>query len=239
MWCIQCQEDVPALPASDKRGLCCPRCGTTLCAGSTKTELPPPAFDTWEFDEQLRQIQRALDAATLDDDAVNQLYKQELPRFELPHPMPSAWHVPATPQKQEETKPARQGLLVSIVAWMALCCGTASFVCGSALLVWSFSTGRAELWTFGLPAALVGQVAILIGLLLQLDRLWRENRSATAKLQNVDQQLLDLKNDTQRLATSHQPAASVIRSHLFDDAGSNSLSDILQPREASPRTDWL
>jgi hypothetical protein len=83
-----------------------------------------------------------------------------------------------------------------------------AFVCGGVLLGWSLVTGRQELWSVGLPIALVGQVALLAGLILQLDRFWHDNRAAAAKLDTLDRRLDDLKTTTTMLGTTHGPSAA-------------------------------
>jgi hypothetical protein len=80
------------------------------------------------------------------------------------------------------------------------------------------ATGRQELWVVGLPAALAGQIALLIGLTLQLDRLWRANRKAAAKLDTVDEQLTELKASTALPSMPPAPAASLFYSHLASGA---------------------
>ena len=114
---------------------------------------------------------------------------------------------------------AERGSALGAFTWLALSLGTTSFVCGGILLGWSLATGRHELWTIGLPVALIGQIALLIGLVLQLDRLWHDNRTAAAKLDNVDEQLHELKTATTLLGTSQGPAASVFYSHFAGGAG--------------------
>ncbi len=74
-----------------------------------------------------------------------------------------------------------------------------------------------------LPVALIGQIALLVGLVMQLDRLWHENRAAAAKLDNVDQQLHELKTTTTLLGTAQGPSASVFYSHFAGGASPQML----------------
>lgn len=104
------------------------------------------------------------------------------------------------------------------LTWGALSLGTMAFVCGGILLGWSLSSGRQELWTIGLPIALGGQIALLVGLVLQLDRLWHNSRHAAAKLQHVDEQLHDLKAATTLLGTNASPGGAFYV-HLANGAG--------------------
>lgn len=105
-----------------------------------------------------------------------------------------------------------------MLAWIALSLGTTAFVCGGMLLGWSIITGREPLWTVGLPITLGGQIALLVGLVLQLDRLREEGRHAAAKLEEVDDQLHELKTATPMLGTSHNSPSRTFYSHLADDA---------------------
>ena len=94
-----------------------------------------------------------------------------------------------------------------------------TFVCGLILLGWSLVTGRDELWTVGMPVALCGQVALLVGLVLQLDRLWHDSRDAAAKLSHVDEQLHDLKTVTTMLGTGQGSPGTSFYTHLTSGAG--------------------
>jgi hypothetical protein len=102
--------------------------------------------------------------------------------------------------------------------WFILSGGTTSFACGAILLGWSLATGRQELWSVGLPMALAGQIALLVGLVLQLDRLWHDHRAAAAKLDDVDSQLQELQTTTSLLGTHHGPAGGTFYSHFAGGA---------------------
>ncbi len=78
-----------------------------------------------------------------------------------------------------------------------------ALVCGGVLAGWSILGGRADLWGLGVPIALGGQFVLLLGLVLQLDRLWLDSRKASAKLEQVDNKLRELKQTTTLLGTGH------------------------------------
>jgi len=78
-----------------------------------------------------------------------------------------------------------------------------ALVCGGVLAGWSLLGGRNDLWGFGIPIALGGQFVLLLGLVLQMDRLWADSRNATAKLEHVDAKLRELKQTTTLLGTGH------------------------------------
>ncbi len=219
MWCKNCQQDVPARASADKPGLCCPRCGEAIAGNSPLTPDPAPAYDGWELDEQLRHIERVLHAAKGQDHAPPAIERQPTTRFDLPHAGPTAWHVPpGNSGKRPKAPEVAHDPGSQALTWLALLLGTMSFVCGGILLAWSMAAGRPELWSIGLPIAIGGQIVLLIGLVLQIDRLWSDNRAAAAKFHDVDEQLGELKTTTTLLGTCQGPAAGVFYSHFAGGA---------------------
>jgi hypothetical protein len=77
----------------------------------------------------------------------------------------------------------------SIISWCSLGTGLAGFVCGSVLLGWSLLGGRPELWNIGETITLASQVGLLIGLVLQLDRIGQDRGQTAARLTRLDQQV--------------------------------------------------
>jgi len=96
--------------------------------------------------------------------------------------------------------------------------GTMALVCGSILLGWATIADRPELWTFGTPIALGGQIVLLVGLVCQLERLWSDSRRAVHQLEKVDAQLHELRTATTLLGTVHGPSAAFY-AHLAGGAG--------------------
>jgi hypothetical protein len=107
--------------------------------------------------------------------------------------------------------------MLAVLAWLTLSLGTTGFVFGFSLMGWSANTGRQELWTIGAPAVYAGQIALVLGLILQLDRIWRASRWAAAHLESVDGQLSDLKQ-AKMLGASHGPS-SAFYAHWASGAG--------------------
>jgi hypothetical protein len=105
-----------------------------------------------------------------------------------------------------------------MLTWATLALGVMAFVCGGVLLAWSAASGRQELWTIGMPIALGGQIVLLIGLMLQLDRLWHDNRHTAEQLHHVDERLHDLNTATTLLGASHSSASASFYSHLAGGA---------------------
>ncbi len=180
----------------------------------------PPVDDGWELDQQLQHIQRLLNSAQGSSGRSQPVAQQQAARLDLGHTGPAAWHLPlaAKAARQGKSDPRRSSAAQAVLTWIALSLGTTTFVCGGILLGWSIVAERQELWTLGLPIALVGQVALLVGLLLQLDRLWRDSRHAAAKLDHVDEQIHELKTATTMLSTTHSSPASAFYSHLAHGA---------------------
>jgi len=147
--------------------------------------------------------------------------QQEVARIDLCGDSPSPWHLPLAEKagRKSKRKPARSNVLLTGLTWAALSLGTMAFVCGGVLLGWSIVSGREELWSVGMPVILCGQVALLVGLILQLDRLWHDGRSARAKLDDVDEQLHELKTTTSLLGTGHNSPGGAFYSHLAGGAG--------------------
>ncbi len=158
----------------------------------------------------MNEIGRSLRGTKHDDRQSKAIYRRESMRFDQPHV--------EQPSKRRKTATDKRGVAPSVLTWLSLALGTTGLVCGGVLMGWSLATGRQELWTIGLPVALISPIALMIGLVLQLDRIWRDNRRAAAKLDNVDEQLRDLKTATNLLSTSHGPASTTFYSHFAGGA---------------------
>ncbi|MFW5692765.1 MAG: hypothetical protein ACOCWL_00980 [Thermoguttaceae bacterium] len=236
---------MPAQRSPETGELSCPRCTAALLragrADSTMAaalagegeapEAAPPRFDPWEFDEQLRHVGRRLRLDGEGSGPVKDEVQREFARLDPPHGAAPAWHVPKTQtkshrrKKRQRTAGRRSG---GVLAWTALAMGTMVLVCGAMLLVWAVVADRGELWAIGLPAAFVGQVVLLVGLVLQLDRLWRDNRSAAARLKHVDVQLHELRATTTLMGTSGASPGSAFYSHLAGGASPHLLLNDLK-----------
>jgi hypothetical protein len=92
--------------------------------------------------------------------------------------------------------------------WTSLLLGTMALACGGVLMVWSTIAGPHELWALGTPIMLGGQIALGIGLVLQLECLWSDSRRAAHQLEKVDSQLHELKTAATLLGTVHGPSAA-------------------------------
>lgn len=129
----------------------------------------------------------------------------------LPAPLPNI--------ADESPRPARG----SLIAWLTLPIGLMALMCGAVLLGWSWATARQELWQLGLPIAIAGQVLLLAGLILQLERIWQNSRSASRRLERVNEQLTDLKRATTMLSVPHSSAAQSFYAHMAEGASAQLL----------------
>jgi hypothetical protein len=182
----------------------------------------PPAYDGWDLDEDLRHVERLLRSDQAGAQAAKDPSAKQF-RLDGPHAGPGGPHGSPIRKSRPKERPVgalapRQGSALSALAWIALSLGTMGFVCGGVLLGWSLAMGRPELWNIGLPAALGGQIVLLIGLIVQLDRLWHDSRKAAAKLDTVDEQIHALKTATTLLGTTHGPSGAFY-AHWADGAG--------------------
>jgi len=218
----------------------CPRCGGSLCANTGDSAgdshccgeeaVPDDAastveYDGWELDQQLEHIHRVLARGKTDDPRLKTAYQQEVSRLDPPHAGPPQPHLRPTgkPAPAPRAPRSKKSASRSFLTWTTLSLGTMAFVCGGVLLGWSLLGDRAELWNLGMPVALGGQIALLVGLVLQLDRLWHDSRHAAAKLDEVDEQLHELKTTTTLLGTGHLSPSSAFYCHLADGAGTELL----------------
>lgn len=163
---------------------------------------PPPSFDGWELDEELRHIQRILaveKTAAAPARSSMDFYTRLDPGHRTPTPWGGRASKPTVQRRDAETTTV--GWLSALIS-IVLSTGLMAFAFGGVLLVWSFVTGRQDLWTFGMPIAMAGQIVLLMGFILQMDRLWHDNRNTAAKLEHVDERLDDLRSNADRLGGS-------------------------------------
>jgi len=170
----------------------------------------PAVYDGWEMDEQLRHIERVLTAAR----------PARISRAQTPGRSRSGamrahagarlgtcvrrGGLPGSPPKAPLPVAVRPPVLRGTIVLL----GTAAFGVGIGLLAWSYALGRPQLAPLGAPVALGGQIILLVGLILQM------NRNAAAKLDKVEGQLRELKTTTTLLGTTHGPSAAAFYAHL-------------------------
>jgi hypothetical protein len=188
-----------------------------------------PWYDTWELDEQLRHIERVLYGGKLKQRESETADRRVVTRLDVAHSTGPDWHVSKVREPAERRKPnGRRGDGAGVLMWFSLGLGTCSLVCGGILLVWSLATGRHELWDIGLPLGLAGQITLLAGLVLQIDRLWHDSRTTAEKVANVGQELHELQTSATLPASDYGSASKVFYSHLANGAGPRLLLNDLK-----------
>lgn len=252
MWCSRCQQDVPAVPGDGGGTLLCVRCHVVLAGkpvaiaaesanpepvltqaapagieplGSLKTNtpldgllLPPMPQEDWQLEAELRYVER-LSAAWREAPPLKD-------SFVLPVEDAEARQSDSARRSRETTsedEPAGPKLRFAGLAWAALSLGVMSFVCGGVLLGWSAVAGRQDLWSIGLPLALGGQAALIVGLILHLETLWQTNRATSQTLQSLDGELSELRHSTTLLTQSRSSPSQSFYLHLAEGASPHLL----------------
>ena len=259
MWCSACRQDVPALVLPETGRYSCPRCGAGLCgndsdaAAASRTDAAPqggaarprhaaprscaqapPAYDPWELEQQLRHVERLLRIDRPDRDREPPDTPGQWARLDASHVGPLGWHCPtvarAKAARKRAAQPRRPESWLPVLTWSVLAVGLMASAFGGVLLVWASASGRNELWTLGMPVGLAGQIVLVIGLILQLDRLWHDNRHTAEKLENVDRRLHSLDNTTSLLASSPGTGSSSFYPHVAGGASPQMLLADLKTR---------
>lgn len=187
----------------------------------------PPRLDLedWELEPQLRAAERLLKGLRQEAPA------EQVSAVHAAHrPVPD-WHVPAanTPLTTEVAQTHRQPNVPEQVeksgtlAWTCLSLGVMALACGGVLIAWSLLGGRDDLWSIGLPLAVVGQGGLVIGLLLQLDGLWQTSKKTEETLTHLDGKLHDLAHTTTMLGTTRSTPAQSFYVHLAEGASPHLL----------------
>jgi uncharacterized coiled-coil protein SlyX len=169
-------------------------CEPRASLGQPQADLPPvdsggtdrksTPGDLWDdIDDMLSRADWLLNRAV--DDS-----RHDLPRFSQLDPAQSlaGWHHQPPRPLRLYRPPSR----ASIFSWCSLTVALTGFVCGCVLLCWSLVGNRPELWNIGETITLASQVGLLIGLVLQLDRIGQDRRQTVDRLTRLDQQVESL-----------------------------------------------
>lgn len=223
--------------------LVCSLCGEALFTGATGNNLAGSASDAnhasdktstpakfeawqWELDQELHDVRLLLDVRA------RQSRREPAERAPVPGPHFQAAdaiqqdhdsirnarirtiHRAHGPERSRIQRPSRPASF----AWLVLSFGLMALVCGGVLLIWSVVESRGELWQLGLPVALGGQAAMLFGFLLLLERMWRDNRSASEKLDTVDDEIDDLRHTASLLGSTQTGGPHSFYTHISEGA---------------------
>lgn len=240
MWCTCCQQDVPAHPDADQQHLCCSRCGepvsgSTPAADLVEAELVSQVeldhddeladlrlvdphlaapFDTDTFDERLSEAKWKLQRVVPLAEPVS--FSGEIPRFDES----ASWTFAPQYSRRtlpEASPPASEPSGSNPAGWSVLVLGIAIFVCGAVLLGWSYWGDRPELWGLGVPITLAGQAGLLLGLVMLLERLSRENRTTADQLHQLDERLHEVRPGSP-FELPHPPTGQAFYTHLAEGA---------------------
>jgi hypothetical protein len=241
MWCKNCRQDTPAVRSASQPGLSCGRCGEALAGPSSSaddssaarpaTAAAHPAevgldlnqplggadcFDDWQLAQNLHAIEARLGTSRKRPAPKAPPSPSRRPeyRFDAAHALPRAPH-----RSRRPARTASPGLLVPSALWL----GLVALVGGAVLLGSSIVERRPELWNLGLPVAASGAAAFLLGLALQLERIWTNSRYAVHKLRQLDSQISQLERTTSMLGVTHGPASQAFYTHLADGASPHLL----------------
>jgi len=242
MWCRSCQQDVPAVASADD-GVRCARCHTDFSAPKSadvddpttvKPETDAPlapgttdlsadaafrSWESWEFAEDLRAADRMVNSLGIRRIDAAHEFRNDAATSNQRSPS-KLEEMSSRSTTQRSPRMPRRG---SFLTWAILSLGLMSFAFGAVLLGWSFWMGRADLWQLGMPFTLAGQAAMVVGLVLQLDSLWRSNQAATESLNELDDQLGELRRATTLLTSSHSGPSQSFYSHMASGAGPHLL----------------
>jgi hypothetical protein len=220
--------------------MCCGRCGVPLSsddeggdtqAGRAEPTLHPAevgldldapplgtatSFEDWQLDQNVRSLQARVEpwrSGRPPLRALNTGSRQPQWRLDAAHaPVPRA-HKP----KRRTRADAPRGRAPSFTN-SALLLGLTAAVGGLAVLGWSVMESRGDLWNIGLSSTVAGGVVFLLGLVLQLERIWHNSRLAVHKLRQIDAHLQDLERTTASLGVTHGTASQTFYSHMAEQA---------------------
>jgi hypothetical protein len=222
MWCSTCQRDCSPVGLADAEGMLrCAQCGTMLGYGKQSqvraqviNNEPAAATgaglgtDDWTLEADIRSVHRLVESL------------KSTSRIDLSTPIVRP-HLPTLPAAARDEAPhaiAAQPPKANLAAWSLLSLGLATFACGAVLLGWSFATDREDLWPLGMPLALAGQAALIVGLVLQLDGLWQTSRKTERTLSALDDEISKVRHATTLLSTSHSGPSQSFYLHMAEGA---------------------
>lgn len=246
MWCKNCRQDVPGMATAALGQFCCPRCSQVLVgtaegisaeSGSSQPDFgahgisleapprpaePPLDPDDFDWDQNIKSLQ-ALAAEIAPALATRHRESAFGPRHE-----PGARHGPlmASPQPIATIRPrhsATRRSIGSILTWLVIWSSVTAFVAGGVMMAWSLRMDRGERWTEGLIFAGTGLAGLLIGILLQLERVWIASRYTLDRLDDLDVRLGQMEEAAALSAIRHSTPAQAFYGHYAEGAAPHVL----------------
>jgi hypothetical protein len=237
MWCKHCRQDVPSIGSPNQAGMSCARCSAAMSAEGEPTGAsvsataepaerldldvpkapltPYPSFEDWEVEQSLRNLQARVGRGKRADQAApSRLQAAERADRNEARQMHATHKSAPRPHLSQPRAPGRIPLLARSVVLL----GLAIFACGAGLLGWSIAEQRVDLWNLGVPATIAAQAVLVLGLVLQLERVWQNSRYTVRKLDQVESQLASIQHAAKMLTMTHTSAAQAFYAHMADDA---------------------
>jgi len=230
----------------------CGRCGgAVFAAGSQPADARHPAeigldlgssyrsattagtagvFEDWNIDDTLRTVEQKLNEPSPRRTARPTGSQQ--PRGKQPQHAAEGqpyWridgaHIPAPKPHLTRTRRASKasrstGGLARGVLWL----GLLALLSGAGLLGYAMVDHRLDLWNLGLPTAVSGGAAFLLGLVLQLEHIRRNSRMAITRLKQLDTHLAELERTTNLLTITQGGTSQAFYAHMAEQASPNLL----------------
>ena len=135
------------------------------------------ALDDWALDARLDGVDDLLDSIAPPilfgrDGGAGRYFRFDVPEAKSYEALAGDAMLDLAAHDSGHARPARRKRrrLVGFVSWMAISTGIALLACGAVLIGWAFIEDRDLLWHLGIPLAIAGQAALLMGVVLKLDR---------------------------------------------------------------------
>lgn len=183
-------------------------------------ELPQLSED-WNLDQHLESLQARVEPY--------KIRRRARPIVAAPNRAPryrtDVAHLPvARPHKPPSRMTGDRGVGSSAAFTLAIVWfGFLTFLGGTAFLGWSILAERVEPWNLGLPLACGGAIILVLGVMLQLERIWKNSRYAVRKLKQLDAQLQELERVTTLLGVTHGSASQAYYAHMAEQANPHIL----------------
>lgn len=205
MLCAKCGKDVPAVPvADDPHAVQCLHCGTLAVVDVDETSTTARRGANRSSAKVIQRVEQAYPIEPppriWDEDDVD---RQET----ISAPSDTGGSLDSVPPLSSHRMRPRATSRPSSgrFCWLLLSLGVALFTCGACLIGYSLLGESEALWDLGAPLVLAGQATFLVGLVLQLDVIWQQNKDTSRALRALDQRLS--RSDQSPAEVAPQPVA--------------------------------
>jgi hypothetical protein len=241
MWCHHCQQDVPGVNGSQPGAVRCVRCGTNMALdGGARAGLrqdldytadhgvnleeglrpvekgPDIDFENWDLEREIRKL-RGLSAG--------ESLLSKAKSVTIIHQA----HARATEESSQEMaisgrNRSESGTRETFApsngqfGFWVLMGSIAAIICGGGLMIAGNADTNSMLGIYGVPLLGYGQIGLLLGLILQLDRINYASRSAAARIADMQSQLAQVEKTTSELSATRGSLSQTFYSHMVDGA---------------------